>query len=276
MFVESWYNKRDLIWRGEAEMGCEELKQKWQEEEKAARIHGWDFSHISDKYEETELPWNYEAVIRSVLKEGNTLLDIDTGGGEFLMALGWPPEKTSATEGYPPNVALCREILLPKGYDFREAADPSALPFSDEQFDVVINRHGSFDARELYRILKPGGLFVTQQVGEENERDLVELLLPGTPKPFSGLNLSDQEKNFQKAGFEILRGKEFFGPIRFFDVGALVWFARILQWEFPDFSVERCFEQLVEAQEILERKGSIDGTIHRYLIVAQKKIPQDQ
>ena len=43
------------------------------------------------------------------------LLDFDTGGGEFLLSLGHPCENTAATEGYPPNVELCRETILPFG-----------------------------------------------------------------------------------------------------------------------------------------------------------------
>lgn len=39
------------------------------------------------------------------------LLDIDTGGGEFLLSLGNPYDMTSATEAYPPNVRLCKKHL---------------------------------------------------------------------------------------------------------------------------------------------------------------------
>ena len=72
------------------------------------------------------------------------------------------------------------------------------------------------------------------------------------------------------AGFTILRGEDAFRPIRFFDVGALVWFARIIQWEFPGFSVDTHLENQLRAQKILEEYGSIDGSIHRFLLVAQK------
>ena len=67
-----------------------------------------------------------------------------------------------------------------------------------------------------------------------------------------------------------MRGEEAYRPIRFYDVGALVWFARIIEWEFQGFSVESCLERLLHVQQILERNGSVDGTIHRYLIVAKK------
>ena len=69
----------------------------------------------------------------------------------------------------------------------------------------------------------------------------------------------------------ILRGEEYFGPIRFFDVGALVWFARIIQWEFLDFSVDTHVENLLSAQRILEEHGSVDGSIHRFLLVVRKR-----
>lgn len=52
--------------------------------------------------------------------------------------------------------------------------------------------------------------------------------------------------------------------------GAFVWFAHVIEWEFPDFSVDKCFSQLLKMQEIVDRDGKIEGTIHRYLIVAKK------
>ena len=140
---------------------------------------------------------------------------------------------------------------------------------------MVINRHGDFNAEEIYRVLKPGGLFITQQVGAENDRELVELLCGETPIPFPEQYLTITSRAFENAGFTVLRGEEVFRPIRFFDVGALVWFARIIQWEFPGFSVDTHWENLLNAQRILEEQGSIDGTIHRFLLVARKEIRND-
>ena len=111
---------------------------------------------------------------------------------------------------------------------------------------------------------------MTQQVGEDNDRDLVERVLPEVEKPFPHLNLKEQKAAFVQAGFEILRAEESFQPITFFDVGAFVWFAHIIEWEFPGFSVERCFAQLLEMQREIEARGRIEGTTHRYLIVARK------
>lgn len=253
-------------------MNKEAFIKTWKSEESIAHIHGWDFSHFDGRFHsmEDDLPWDYKSVIQHYLKPEHAILDIDTGGGEFLLTLQHPYANTSATEGFPPNVTLCSETLLPLGIDFREMHDYKQMPFDDEVFDIVLNRHGDYDPEEIYRILKPGGLFITQQVGEDNDRELVELLLPGTPKAFPGQNMTVQKIRFENAGFSILQADEAYRPIRFYDIGALVWFARIIQWEFTDFSVDKCLDNLLEAQKLLERDGYVEGMTHRYLLVAKK------
>lgn len=249
----------------------EQLRKAWEAEEIAAHIHGWDFSHIHGRYEEeNDLPWDYRKIIKGYLLPDMKLLDIDTGGGEFLLSLGHPYRSTSAVEGYPPNAELCRKTLLPLGIDFKACDDVSHIPFDNNSFDIIINRHGSFDPAEIHRLLKPDGLFMTQQVGSRNDRELVEMVLPGTPVPFPEAELYIQKEHLEKSGFGILRAEEAFRPIRFYDIGAFVWFARIIEWEFPGFSVNNCFDKLLQMQEEIERNGVVEGTIHRYLIAAKK------
>ena len=252
-------------------MTYDKLISAWKAEEEIAYVHGWDFSHIDGRYtEQNDLPWDYRAVIEDYLTPDMKIMDIDTGGGEFLLALNHPHENTAAMENFPPNVELCKEVLLPLGIDFRPGDGKGKLPFADGSFDMVIDRHGDFNADEIYRVLKPGGLFITQQVGAENDRELVKLLCGETEMPFPEQYLEVTARKFKNAGFTVPREEEYFGPIRFFDVGALVWFARIIQWEFPDFSVDTHLENLLKAQRILKEHGSIDGSIHRFLLVARK------
>lgn len=254
-------------------MNTEQFKELWKQEEAIAHIHGWDFSHIHGRYEEEDvLPWDFRAVIQNYRKDCMKLMDMETGGGEFLLSLHHPNRNTAAIEGYPPNVALCKEVLLPLGIDFKEADGGDRLPFSDRSFDMITNRHGDYDIAELRRILRPNGLFLTQQVGAENDRELVQLLLPHiTEVPYPKQYLHVRKAELLEQSFEILESGEARQPIRFFDVGALVWFARIIEWEFPGFSVESSLEQLYTAQEILDKNGVIEGSIHRFYIVARKQ-----
>ena len=252
-------------------MNEEYLKKIWKQEEEIAHIHGWDFSHLHGRYEvENDLPWDYEKIVRAYLGNDMQMMAYDTGGGEFLLSLEHPFEKTSATEGYAPNVELCKNKLLPLGINFKECNNPNNIPFEEESFDIMINRHGGFAPTEIYRLLRKNGVFITEQVGGDNERDLVEMVLPSTEKPFPDLNLKTQQKRFEEVGFKILRAEEVYRPIYFYDVGAFVWFAHIIEWEFPDFSVDKCYKQLLEMQKEIEKNGFVQGTIHRYLIVATK------
>ena len=247
------------------------LIQSWLHEEEIAHIHGWDFSHISGRHEEEPLPWSYRDIILRHLRPDLRILDMDTGGGEFLLSLGHPHPNTAAIEAFPPNVQLCRETLTPLGIDFREAAADGPLPFETDSFDLVLNRHGSFCASEIHRILKPGGLFITQQVGADNDRELACLLLENPPIPFPEQRLSAVRAQFEQAGFLTLDAREAFPSIRFFDVGALVWFARIIEWEFPGFSVQTSLPRLLALQEQVEQGVAIEATTHRFLLISQKQ-----
>ena len=41
------------------------------------------------------------------------------------------------------------------------------MPFKDEKLDVVVNELSNYDKFEMYRILKPGGYLVVDQLGSD-------------------------------------------------------------------------------------------------------------
>ena len=55
----------------------------WKKEETAA-FEGWDFSHLKGRWENEQLPWDYKTIISKYLRPEMQLLDLGTGGGEFL------------------------------------------------------------------------------------------------------------------------------------------------------------------------------------------------
>ncbi|MDE5885097.1 MAG: class I SAM-dependent methyltransferase [Oscillospiraceae bacterium] len=254
-------------------MNREKLKADWYAEEQQAQIKGWDFGYLEHRFDsgENNLPWDFRQVIRQYVKPTDRLLDIDTGGGEFLLSLGHAHALTSATEGYAPNIVLCKEKFDGLGIDFHPMTDARKMPFADRQFDVILNRHGRYDVSELLRVLKPGGFFLTQQVGEWNDWELIKKVLPDAQRQFKGHCLVSQVKVFQDADFEILEQGEAYCPIRFYDTGAFVWFAKVIAWEFVDFSVEKCFENLLSVAQEIQNKGFVSGRIHRFYLVAKKK-----
>ncbi len=251
-------------------MNYDKLKEQWKAEENFA-FQGWDFSHIDGRMQTDELPWDYETTLRQYLKPTDRLLDMGTGGGEFLLTLGHPHELTAVTEAYPPNVELCRHRLAPLGITFAQTYDDDdKLPFADESFDIVLNRHESFDLAEVHRVLKPDGYFITQQVGYANNNDLSAKLIDGFEPPDPGHCLEYWLTELERLNFSVLTADEAFPTERFADVGALIYYAKIIQWEFPNFSVDTAFDRLCDCQRELEKFGFIAGTAHRFIIAARK------
>lgn len=253
-------------------MSREELLRVWREE--ASRgMSGWDFSHLEGRYQVDPLPWEYRTRVKEFLRPGVRLLDLGTGGGEVLMSLGHPPKLISVTEGWEPNLELCRRRLEPLGVTVKsyDSLRGEPLSFEDDSFDLVLDRHESYDLQEVSRVLKKGGFFVTQQVGGENSLPLAKRLLPGFQGNYVGFNLENELPKFRQAGFRIQYGNQAYPRGKFLDVGAVCFHASVLPWEFPDFSVDRCEGELFALQEQLESQGFVPNQEHRFIIVAKNR-----
>lgn len=251
-------------------MTNEEKRALWQQEEAQGSMSGWDFSHLNGRVVEKKLPWDYRAKVLDFLKPESHILDMGTGGGEFLLSLRHPFKQTCVTEAWEPNVRLCEQKLAPLGITVRQSWDDKPLPYEDAQFDIVLNRHEFYNIDEVRRVLKPGGYFITQQVGGSNGLRLRKLLCGGeTAMP--DFNLENEVPKFQAAGFSINYKNQCYVEDRYLDVGAFVWYAKVLPWEFPDFSVDRCFPQLLELDALCEKLGYIPHTQHRFIIIARKR-----
>ena len=247
-----------------------ELKEALEKEEIAA-FEGWDFSHLNGRWQEEELPWDYKKIVERYLKSADVLLDMGTGGGEFLLSLEHPYKLTSVTEGYEPNFKLCRRKLGALGIDVKYADDEGKLPFGDDIFDIVINRHEAYLPEEVRRILKPGGVFITQQVGGDNNVELSLRLTGKRRKLMPEWNMKKAAATLEFCGFEIIYKNEYFPKVRFIDTGALVYFAKVIEWEFPDFSVAESESELEKIDGQIRNSGFFESVEHRFVIAVRKQ-----
>jgi 2-polyprenyl-3-methyl-5-hydroxy-6-metoxy-1,4-benzoquinol methylase len=106
---------------------------------------------------EDNLSWNYKNIVENNFIGKESLLDMGTGGGEFLYSLSNLPQNVCATEGYEPNIPISEKRLKEKIILLKPIKNDSEISFDDEYFDIVINRHESYDIAEIKRILKKGG-----------------------------------------------------------------------------------------------------------------------
>ena len=59
---------------------------------------GWDFSWLRGRLDSQPLPWDYTATVVEHARSSPDLLDLGTGGGEWLAELSYRPPRTVATE----------------------------------------------------------------------------------------------------------------------------------------------------------------------------------
>jgi SAM-dependent methyltransferase len=236
--------------------------------EAAAPFEGWDFSYLSARVTEAEPPWDYLALAHAAVSQAHDVLDVATGGGEVLSALGPFAGRVTATEGYVPNLAIARRRLAPLGVAVFQANTASGMPFEDASFDLVINRHGGFRPEEMHRVLKPGGVFLSQQVGGDNLADLVAEFGARLVAPEN--TLANVAERFRRIGCAVTRAEEWRGPVAFADVGAIVYFLKAVPWVVQGFDVTTHLAAL----EALERRRAtgrpLQFTFSRFLIEAEK------
>jgi SAM-dependent methyltransferase len=208
-----------------------------------APVAGWDFSWIANR-SSTEPPlWNYGQIVAERAARARAMLDMGTGGGELLAGLPTRAPLTIATEAWAPNVPVATARLAPLGIEvvavegapdnIDQPGDGGGLPFDDEAFDLVINRHEAFVASEVARVLEPSGTFVTQQVDSGAWDDLLALF--GRPRSNEGSWLGLAIEQCETAGLLVIESMRGVETLRLSDVGALIYFLRVVSWAVPDF-----------------------------------------
>jgi SAM-dependent methyltransferase len=245
----------------------------------SAPFSGWDFSWLAARSTPGSLPWSYSRELGRRAQRARSMLDMGTGGGERLARLSPRPEVTVATEAWPPNVPVSAARLRPLGIAVvqdegapdnmdQHGDQRGRLPFSDGAFGLVANRHEAFLAAEVSRVLAPGGAFVTQQVDFHSYDDLYRLLgLQGPEEPDSWLPLACQQVD--DAGLAVqtaVRGEECH---ELHDIGAVVYYLRVVSWAIPQYTLDAYLEQLRAAHEAPEI-WPVRLRQRRFLLVATK------
>ncbi len=234
---------------------------------------GWDFSYITYTQREKSEPlkWSYASKVIPYIRNAKSMLDMGTGGGEFLSKLQPFPDETCATETIKQNADFARNKLLPFGIEVYHVEPEKQLPFQDGKFDLVINRHEAFNPVEVLRILKNNGMLITQQVGGINDMELNKYLGMNIPRKQKDWTLNNAVKLIKDAGFEVIEQIEDFPICRYYDIGAVVYHIRSIPWQFPDFSIKKFINNLADIHNDIQSKGYIEVTNHRFLITAKKK-----
>jgi SAM-dependent methyltransferase len=226
------------------------------------RATGWEFAWLDGRHVSSEPSWSYPEMARGLIPRAVGLLDLDTGSGEMLAELAPLPPHTVAVESWTRNVAVARDRLGPFGVPVL-----TELPGGEDEFDVVLSRHGRLPAADIARLLRRGGRVLTQQVGSD-DLAAVNTSLSAPPAYPRRWNADAAAHAFRDAGLKVTDVREERPAITFHDVGAVVRQLRDLPWQIRDFSPERYSDALGRLDSFIRLHGGFTVTAHRFLVEA--------
>lgn len=251
------------------------------EEAIARPVTGWDFRWLGPRLTTHPLEWSFESLVAEHARRSTDLLDMSTGGGEWLADLPHRPERTVATESWPPNVRVADVRLRPLGVRVVWSEDTpdnvaqlhdeprGRLPFRARSFSLIINRHASFLAAEVARVLSAGGTFLTEQIGGDYADVYRALGLP-QPRPVGERwSVALASRQIRDAGLDIVDAREATLITEFGDVGAFAWYLKAVPWALPDFTVEGYRSALERLHDRL-RGGVISIRLPAFFLRATK------
>jgi len=237
-------------------------------------VKGWDFSWFVGRASEERPTWGYSRMLVSRLADAKAALDIQTGGGEVLagvlVKVPKAPATLAATESWVPNTHLARRNLRPFNVSVVEVGDDASLPFPAESFDLIVSRHPTVVVwPDIARVLRPGGTYLSQQVGPGSNRELTDFMMG--PQPVArGRSPERAVSRTQAAGLLVADLREEALRVEFYDIAAVVYFLRKVPWTVPGFTVDAYRSQLGRLHAQIESDGPFVAHAQRLLIAATK------
>jgi hypothetical protein len=229
------------------------LVNEWRAQQ-AATLEGWDMSPARFRLRFQPPPWKYEDQARRLVGASSRLLDLGTGGGEVLYCLGLLPGFSVASDISPDRAQVARRRLSRHGVNVVVANSMATLPLRAGAFDLVLCRNSAFVADAVFHVLDEGGVFYSQQLAENNMRELLdEIGLEGGNEDWK--TPEGAVRQLEAAGFSSVEMARAETDVEFSDVGIMLWF---LEAVLPGrIDVARCFGALLRLHERRQAGGRL-------------------
>jgi SAM-dependent methyltransferase len=237
----------------------------------AAPITGWDFSWLDGRATEERPSWHYAERVAERAADAGRMLDLECGDGRLVAGLPSLPRLAVGAEGYEPNARIAADRLRARGgHVVRIGQQREVLPFVNGAFDLVVSRHPITTWwSEIARVLAPGGTYFSQQVGPRSVGELSDFMLG--PQPGGSMREPEVARAAAEAAGLVVRDLRLERlRTEFFDVGAVVYFLRVVIWIVPGFTVDRFRDRLRALHEQIEREGRFVAHATRFLIEATR------
>ena len=181
---------------------------------------------------------------------------------------------TSQFEKLPPitysvelNPTKARETLEEKGVKVTTFTSQGKMPFKDEKLDVVVNELSNYDKFEMYRILKPGGYLVVDQLGSDNYKEIINMFIPFKLK--GQWNKEACQSTLTEIGFDIVDSYEDVGHIRFHSLSAVLAFMKSISPERVE-KYEQFMNFYADVLKKIKKNQFYEITTHKFMVIARK------
>ncbi len=234
-------------------------------------LRGWDFSHM--KTMRDPVLWDYVEVVRQYLKPTDRVLDVGTGGCEIFSSLSPYFAEGIGVDQQAVMIETARENLAAQSIDNislmqMEAAD---LQFKPNSFDVVLVKHLRVYVDEVLRVLRPGGIFITQLVGQRTGLNILEAF-GWTPASFGDdwwQTAAELAHQFRQHNCHILAEAEYDVPYWFLDVESLLFY--VMSIPLPEkIELEKHWQMIANFLKRWHGDSGIESNEHCGLLIVQK------
>ncbi len=164
-----------------------------------AKEQGWNFKAIKPKVE-NKSGYDYYKEVLLCIFPNTKMLDIGCGSGEKSIKYFSGAKKIVMIDNEPEMLKRVRanitQMIPEKGRKKFEVkiGDKEKLDFADNSFDVVVSRHCGAKVSEIYRVLKKGGIFISEDIDETDCLELKEMFGRGQGYDrLKAINLEKQE-----------------------------------------------------------------------------------
>lgn len=240
---------------------------------------GWDFSPM--RLREECPAWEWQDVVRQHLQPHHAVLDLGTGGGEvflsfadaFAVGLGMDANSDRLRVA----VANRRRVGATNVAFVRMHAEQLGL--ADSSQDGVLASFAAYNPAEVARVLRPGGVFITCQMGDRDTQNIFDAFGWGSYGAYwrrryqmAGATYTataDTARQFESLGCSVIRYDEYDTRQWFLDVESLVFYLQFSPLPLP-FDAATYAGPVSKLLATSTSERGIESNAHRELLVVRR------